>query len=388
MLPPQSILRCELEVPHLASTVTQTPLDLLSHPTPFQIFTLSISSNGLSPRKLHSHPCPSQVLALCSLNLVENKCYFPFPSWSAPLLSLILCNLAPTPFPTDSALDLGPRAPAVPETLRYASETPVSACLLYLNSQILRFHYCLGFSPSTANKCPGISFLAQLGVLAPSRAPRCLAPALPLSAVVIGPSADSSPTCIFHPDTRMPLAQILISPLCPRNYPWSDSDTPKICLAQCFAQTTSSPVLGFIKEGAGARASTLPACLEDSLESMQHLDKEEKEEEEVQPGNRSLPGLLQWEWLSPCFVGTEATPVPQEPAVDFSVLSCPKQTWLKLRVHRCPHRGEGPHPDARGPPVIYVGCRGPRGLSARFISSPCNLERGLGIPTGAGLLCL
>lgn len=162
----------------------------------------------------------------------------------------------------DSALDLGSRAPAVPETLRYASETPVSACLLYLNSQILRFHCCLGFSPSTVNKCPGISLLAH--ALASSCAPRCLAPALPLSAAVIGPSADSSPTCIFHHDTRMPLAQIVISPLCPRNYPWSDSDTPKIYLAQCFAQTTSLPSTG-LYQGRGWGQSLHPSCLSGGL---------------------------------------------------------------------------------------------------------------------------
>ena len=46
---------------------------------------------------------------------------------------------------------------------------------------------------------------------------------------------------------------------------------------------------------------------------MQLLDKEEKKEKEVQPGNRSPPGLWQWKWLRPCFVGTEATPVPREP---------------------------------------------------------------------------
>lgn len=79
---------------------------------------------------------------------------------------------------------------------------------------------------------------------------------------------------------------------------------------------------------------------------MQLLDKEEKKEKEVQPGNRRLPGLWQWEWLSPCFVGMETTPVPQEPAVDFSVSACPKQTWLKPRIHRCPHRREGSHLDA------------------------------------------
>lgn len=79
---------------------------------------------------------------------------------------------------------------------------------------------------------------------------------------------------------------------------------------------------------------------------MRHLDKEEKEEEEVQPGNTSLLELLQSDWLGPCFVGTEVTPAQQDPAVDLSVLFGPKQTLLKPRVHRCEAQGEESHPGA------------------------------------------
>lgn len=106
------------------------------------------------------------------------------------------------PLPMDSALDLGSTAPAVPETLRYASETPVSASLSHFNPQILRFHYCLSFSLSTVNKCPGNLLLAQLGVLVSSSTPRHLPSALPLGAIVIGPSANCPP--LRHEDAFRP----------------------------------------------------------------------------------------------------------------------------------------------------------------------------------------
>lgn len=162
------------------------------------------------------------------------------------------------PVPMDSALDLGPTAPAAPETPRYASETPISEFLSRFNPQVLRLHYCLSFSPSTVNKCPGNLFLAQLGVLASSSTPRrlplpCL---LVQSSLVLLPIVPRLVSCapLRHEDAYRPDPRLRApSSICP----WCDSDSPTICLVQCFTQTTSLPSPGLCQ---GRGQGLHPSC--------------------------------------------------------------------------------------------------------------------------------
>ena len=60
----------------------------------------------------------------------------------------------------------------------------------------------------------------------------------------------------------MPFAQILIFTPLPPICPSSDSDTPKICLVQCFDQTTSLPSPGLCpRRGRGL----YPSCWSEGL---------------------------------------------------------------------------------------------------------------------------
>lgn len=112
-------------------------------------------------------------------------------------------------FSMDSALDLGPTAQAGPGTPRNSPETPLSASLSHLNSQILPWiSLALGGVINSLNKDAGDSpsSAQSLPVVPPAGA------ALRLSAFVTGPSADPSPTHILLLDARMPPADILIPP--------------------------------------------------------------------------------------------------------------------------------------------------------------------------------
>lgn len=62
---------------------------------------------------------------------------------------------------------------------------------------------------------------------------------------------------------------------------------------------------------------------------MQLLDKEEKKRRksnlETQPSRALAVGMAE-----PLLCGYGGHPSPQEPAMDFSVPACPKQTWRSL----------------------------------------------------------